>query len=98
MTRLLSSHRCSALREIYLRDCEIPEESMKALAMNSCETLESIVIEERRATQVIPFPTMCHHASFIQFGDQVTEIEMIGKENIKSPSRTIEFLQRSTER
>ena len=46
LTRFFSSHRCSALREIYLRDCEIPEESMKALAMNSCETLESIVIEE----------------------------------------------------
>ena len=64
---------------------------MKALAINSCETLESITVADESATQIIPLLTMCHHVSILQVGDHVTEVEIIGKEIIKSTLRTVKF-------
>ena len=67
VTRFFSSKRCSELQEIQLYHCEIPEETMKALAMKACSTLERITVYGGKATQINSMLGMCEHVKVVSF-------------------------------
>jgi hypothetical protein len=98
VTGFFSSHRCSALRELVLDDCNrITRQAMQALATNVRDSLESLLLLWVPVVPIVPLLVECcrlEHLTLHKCGTEAMEI--IGQ-MCKAPLRLFKFTGNMTD-